>query len=95
MRSWGWPIEETGADVKIKSIFCFVIAPEMRKKGIATKLVEHICRDAADESYDFIEAYTDGEFKDDGYRGPLAMYQKCGFTKCGEHEGKITLRYSL
>jgi GNAT superfamily N-acetyltransferase len=56
MRKWGWPIEEDNADLRIKSIFCFVIAPDMRKKGIATKLVKHICRAAADEGYDYVES---------------------------------------
>lgn len=92
LQSWGWPTAETGADVKIKSIFCFVIAPDMQRKGIATQLVEHICYDAANEGFDFVEAYTDDKFIDDGYRGPLAMYEKCGFYKCAEHEGKIVLR---
>ncbi len=95
LQSWGWPTEEISEDVKIKSIFCFVIAPEMRKKGIATKLVEQVCRDAANEGYDFVEAYTNDNFTDDGYRGPLALYEKCGFIKYSEHEGKIVLRRAL
>ncbi|MDR1690160.1 MAG: GNAT family N-acetyltransferase [Clostridiales bacterium] len=95
LKLWGWPAEEINSDVKVKSIFCFVIAPEMRKKGIATRLVEHICVDAANEGYDFVEAYTDDKFIDDGYRGPLALYEKCGFIKYGEHEGKIVLRKLL
>jgi GNAT superfamily N-acetyltransferase len=95
LHSWGWPAAETNGDSKIKTIFCFVVAPEMRKKGIATQLVEYICGDAAKEGYDFIEAYTDENFIDDGYRGPLAMYEKCGFIKHGEHEGKIVLRRKL
>ena len=95
LHSRGWPTQEVSADVKIKSIFCFVIAPEVQRKGIATLLVEHICHDAAVEGFDFIEAYTDDKFIDDGYRGPLAMYEKCGFSKCGEHEGKIVLRKAL
>ncbi len=95
LRSWGWPTDEPNADVKVKSIFCFVIAPEMRKKGIATQLLERVCRDAAGEGYDFVEACTDGKFTDDGYRGPLALYEKCGFVKCGERDGKIVVRRAL
>ncbi len=95
LHSRGWKTKETNADVKIKPIFCYVIAPEMRKKGIATKLTEQVCRDAANEGYDFVEAYTDANFKDDGYRGPLAMYEKCGFIKHSEHEGKIVMRKAL
>ncbi len=95
LHSWGWPVDENNVDIKVKSIFCFVIAPKMRKKGIATQLVEYVCHDASNEGYDFVEAYTDDKFIDDGYRGPLRMYEKCGFIKCGEHEGKIVLRRAL
>ena len=92
-----WPIEEYHTDIKVKSVFCFVIAPEMQRKGIATQLVEHICKDAAAEGFDFVEAYTNAEFTDTAneLRGPLSMYEKCGFSKSIEHEGKVVVRRSL
>jgi len=90
-----WPIEEYGADVKVKSIFCFMIAPRMQRMGVATKLVEHICRDAAAEGLDFVEAYANKEFDALDCRGYLAMYEKCGFTKCAERDGKVVMRYAL
>lgn len=96
LRSY-WPIEEYHPNVKIKSIFCFVIAPEMQRKGIATQLVEHICKDAANEGFDFVEAYTNEKFSDtaNDFRGPLAMYEKCGFIKYAEQNGKIVVRKKL
>ena len=89
-----WPIEEYRSDIKVKSIFCFVIAPEMQRKGLATKLVEHICRDAADDGFDYVEAYANAVFTDaaSALRGPLAMYEKCGFRKSAEREGQLTER---
>jgi len=92
-----WPIEEYRADIKVKSIFCFVIAPEMQRKGIATQLVERVCKDAADDGFDFVEAYTDVEFTDTThhYVGFPAMYKKCGFNRCAEHEGKVVMRKTL
>lgn len=92
-----WPIEEYRADIKIKSIFCFLIAPKMQRKGIATQLLERVCKDAADDGFDFVEAYVNKEFCDTihDFGGPLAMYKKCGFYEYAEHEGKVVVRKAL
>lgn len=96
LRSY-WPIEEYCADIKVKSVFCFMIAPEMQRKGIATQLLERVCKDAADDSFDFVEAYVNEKFirTDVDFRGPLAMYEKCGFSKYAEREGKVVMRKAL
>lgn len=92
-----WPIEEYHANIKIKSVFCFVIAPEMQRKGIATQLLECVCTDAAKDGFDFVEAYVDKILNDtdEDFRGYLAMYEKCGFFKFAEREGKIVVRKAL
>lgn len=92
-----WPINEYSADIKVKSVFCFMIAPEMQRKGIATSLLERVCEDAAAEGFDFVEAYACSEFtcSDNHFRGPLAMYEKCGFAIYAECEGKVVVRKSL
>jgi Sortase and related acyltransferases len=89
-----WQIDAS-ADVKVKSIFCFVIAPEMQRKGVATQLTERVCRDAADDGYDFVEAYTNETHAPLDFSGPLAMYEKCGFERCGKKDGRVTVRKSL
>lgn len=96
LRSY-WPIEEYCADIKVKSVFCFMIAPEMQRKGIATQLLERVCKDAADDGFDFVEAYVNEKFihTDHDFRGPLAMYEKCGFSKYAEREGKVVMRKAL
>lgn len=92
-----WPIEEHDANTKTKSVFCFVIAPEMQRKGIATQLLKRVCTDAAQDGFDFVEAYADKNLNDpdEGYRGYLAMYEKCGFSQLAEREGKIVVRKAL
>ena len=95
MRSVGIPVEECGAGEKGKFVFCFAIAPKMQGMGIATRLLEHICQDAAGDGFDFVEAQTQAEFVNDGFRGPLAMYEKCGFGIRAERDGKIVVRKSL
>lgn len=49
----------------MKSIFCFVIAPEARRKGIATLLLERVCKDATKDGFDFVESYP---YKESIYR---------------------------
>lgn len=96
LRSY-WPIEEYRADIKVKSIFCFVVAPKVQRKGVATKLLERVCQDAAADGFDFVEAYVNKEFTetDHEFRGPLTMYEKCGFSKYSEREGKVVMRKAL
>ena len=93
LRSY-WPIEEYCEDIKIKSVFCFVIAPEVQRKGVATKLLARVCQDAADDGYDFVEGYVNTKYVDDHF-GPPALYEKCGFTKVSEKDGKAVMRKGL
>ena len=96
LRSY-WPIEEYHAGIRIKSVFCFVIAPKMQRKGIATQLLERVCKDAVNDGYDLVEAYVDKILNDtdEDFRGYLAMYEKCGFTKYAEREGRVVVRKVL
>lgn len=50
-----------------------------------------------EEGLDFVEAYVNKDSSEDPYdfRGPLAMYQKCGFIISGEREGKVVVRKAL
>jgi len=92
-----WPIEPHRPDVKVKSIFCFVIAPDMQRKGIATQLINRVCEDAAKDGFDYVEAYTASHFSDatHHYVGFLDMYEKSGFTKCAKRDEKIVVRKKL
>ena len=90
-----WPIEEYNAAIKVKSVFCFVVAPEWQRQGIATLLLERVCQDAADDGFDYVEGYATKEFSNLDFRGPLAMFEKCGFIRCAEQEGYIVMRRAL
>ena len=94
MRSF-WPIEEFRTDIKVKSVFCFVIAPDMQRKGIATMLLERVCKDAAEDGFDFVEGYAEEIYSAFDFKGPLAMFEKFGFVKCAIKEGKIVVRKAL
>lgn len=92
-----YPIEEDPPEVKIKPIFCFVIKPEYQRMGVATALVQRICEDAAREDFDFVEAYVNESFIStiDDFRGPMTMYEKCGFVKTAGKNGKAVMRKKL
>ncbi len=82
---------------KIKSVFCFTVAPEMRGKGIASALLEKVIEDARADGYDYIEAYPNKEKTDMYYNyvGPLNLYKKFGFEMCAETKWRLVLRKSL
>jgi GNAT superfamily N-acetyltransferase len=68
---------------KVCSIVCYIIAPDYRKQGIATKLLERVCADYTQKEYDYVEAYPfKGELTGaaEQYHGPMSMYNHLGFT---------------
>lgn len=91
------PTEEPASEQKIKSVFCFVVAPEMKRKGIATQLLKRICEEAARDGFDFVEAYPNKETKDEtiNFSGAVELYKKCGFTVYYETEDKYVMRKPL
>lgn len=103
LRCYSWrrfmdyvPIDDIEYGIKVKSIFCFVIAPEMRRKGIATRLMERVCKDAAQDGFDAVEAYpykVSGIHSDFG--GPFEMYQKEGFVVSLETKQGFVMRKQL
>jgi ribosomal protein S18 acetylase RimI-like enzyme len=84
-------------DKKIKSIFCFTIAPEMQRKGIATRLLERVCQDAARDGFLFVEAYPNRIItaESEDFVGYAGMYEKMGFTVYKELENMYVMRKKL
>jgi len=91
------PTEQTTPDIKVKSVFCFAIAPQMRRKGVAKQLLERVCQDAAQDGFDFVEAYPNKAFVNpaEDFMGPAALYLESGFVVCHETEDKYVMRKSL
>ena len=89
------PVEEQA--IKVKSIFCFVVAPKMWRKGIATQFLERICQDAARDGFSFVEAYP---YKGDSWQtsnfgGYYEMYTRAGFSLLCETEQGVVVRKQL
>lgn len=82
---------------KVKAIYCFMIAPWMKRKGVATKLLDFICKDAKQEGFDYVEAYP-LKTEDDMYQfyvGHKALYEKLGFETYTETATKVVMRRNL
>lgn len=91
------PLEDPNMNTKVKSIFCFVIAPEMKRKGIATLLLERVCKDAIQEGFDFVEVYPYKEYsyQSSDFGGHFEMYRKSGFHVSLEAEQSFVMRKQL
>lgn len=80
-----------------KVVVCFEIAPEYRRKGVATALLNRVVCDARDESYIAVEGFphVHNERYEWDYSGPLRLYEKCGFVKVSEKDGFAVMRKEL
>lgn len=92
-----YPIGQEQSEVKVKPIFCFVIHSDYQRMGVATRLVQRICTDAAKEGFDYVEAYVHENFIStiDDFRGPRKLYEKCGFEMTACVNGKAVMRKKL
>ncbi|MCL2158573.1 MAG: GNAT family N-acetyltransferase [Oscillospiraceae bacterium] len=85
------------AELKEKAVICFEIAPDYRGKGVATALLNHVIADAKTEGYLAVVSFP--EVRAERYewdcRGPVRLYEKSGFTKILEKDGKAIMRKEL
>jgi ribosomal protein S18 acetylase RimI-like enzyme len=91
------PLIKEDLELKIKSIFCFVINPKRKRQGIATMVLNRVIDDAINEGYDIIEAYPfkDGKYQSSDFGGHIDMYKKHGFAIYLEAEKGIVMRKRL
>ena len=86
----------TTVDERVKSVFCFTVANDHRRTGVATQLLKRVCEDAKEEGYQFVEAYPKKAIKGwDDFEGPLAMYQRQGFVLEADRGDYLVLRKYL
>jgi len=66
----------------VGTILCFVVAPRLRGRGIATALLEAACQQLRDQGFRLVEANPRANARSDGenHFGPLSMYLAAGFT---------------
>ena len=65
------------------TIICFSVEANSQGTGVATRLLEFAIGDLPEQGYSKVQAapLANGEFAKWGYRGPLSLYKKFGFTE--------------
>ena len=90
---------ERSADVG--AIVCFVVAPDQRRQGVATTLLdaalEHLRNRGmrAAEAYPFLGEPDQARWATINYVGPLSMYVKAGFEVAEKHDDYAVVRMPL
>ncbi len=80
-----------------KAVVCFEIAPEYRGRGVATALLQRAVADAKAEGYLAVEGFpvVRSERYEWDYAGPVRLYEKAGFVKVAETNGRLIMRLEL
>jgi len=85
----------------VGAIVCFVVAPDQRRQGIATQLLDAAIEHLRSRGMKTAEAYpTRGNIDParwvwSQYVGPLSMYEKAGFEIAETHEDFCIVRRNL
>ena len=89
----GCPTPEDG----VMSVFCFAVAPEYRRQGIAASLLDRVIAESRQDGYRIVEAYPQKAPAGDAdeYPGPLHLYEKRGFTIVGETPERYIVQKEL
>jgi len=87
----------TSAEKREKAIVCFEISPDYRGKGVATALLQQVIADAKSEGY--VAAVGFPVMRDERYEwdnhGPMRLFEKFGFVKVLEQDGRVIMRKEL
>lgn len=85
------------AENREKAVVCFEISPEYRGKGVATALLRQVIKDAKTEGYAAVVGFP--AVRDERYEwdhpGPQRLYEKEGFLKVSEKDGRMVMRKAL
>jgi ribosomal protein S18 acetylase RimI-like enzyme len=88
-------------DPKVGAIVCFVVAPDQRRQGVATTLLdaalEHLRKRGmrTAEAYPFLGEIDPARWAQSNYVGPLSMYVKAGFEVAEKHDEYAVVRMPL
>jgi ribosomal protein S18 acetylase RimI-like enzyme len=88
-------------DPKLGAIVCFVVAPDQRRQGVATTLLdaalEHLRKRGMTqaEAYPILGEIDQARWAQMNYVGPLSMYVKAGFEIVEQNEDRAVVRRAL
>jgi len=86
-------------EAKVGAVVCFMVAPDARRQGVATTLLDAAVEYLTQRGMTAIEAYPPLSSSDDpalwprrNYHGPLSMYLHAGFQEIARSGSAITVR---
>jgi GNAT superfamily N-acetyltransferase len=82
----------------VGSVACFVIAPQYRGHGVASRLLDAAVDRLRARGLRAVEAYPgriEGNSAQSHYRGPLSMFLRAGFEQYAETERYLVVRKQL
>lgn len=81
----------------VKAIYCFMIAEEYHRQGVARRLLQAVCKDAKEDGFDYVEAYPqkDASVEYMRFMGFDELYESEGFEHYMELEDKFVVRKYL
>lgn len=88
-------------DPTVGAIVCFVVAPDQRRQGVATTLLEAALEHLRErgmttaEAYPFLGEIDPARWTQINYVGPLSMYVKAGFEVVEKHGDNAVVRMPL
>lgn len=88
-------------DPKVGAIVCFVVAPDQRRQGVATALLEaaldHLRKRGMTtvEAYPFLGEIDPSRWTQINYVGPLSMYVKAGFAVTEREDDHAVVQRAL
>jgi ribosomal protein S18 acetylase RimI-like enzyme len=82
---------------RIGAIACFVIAPGSRRHGIASRLLAAACERFKAQGFALAEGYAvrDSTSITEMHHGPIAMYERAGFSELRVEEHLVVMRKVL
>jgi ribosomal protein S18 acetylase RimI-like enzyme len=90
-----WDPQEDGS--RTLAVVCFVVAPGLRRRGIARSLLEEACAAARADGLERVEAYPRKKARTAAqhYHGPMELYRGQGFAVHREFPDYWIVRRSL
>ena len=87
----------SATDEKVKVVYCFMIAEEYHRQGIARRLLQAVCDDAKKDGFDYVEAYPqkDASVEYMQFMGFDELYRSEGFEHYMELGDKFVVRKYL
>ncbi len=82
---------------KAKAVYCFMIAEEYHRQGLARRLLRAVCEDAEKDGFDYVEAYPqkDASVEYMRFMGFDELYKSEGFEHYMELDDKFVVRKYL